>query len=123
MPYGAVRARGYEFADGGPDAAGGGGALVEDCTSDESTSLRPPVRETAVQTVPAPAAGLLGSIPGQRTTEQEGLVAVPEPAAPARSPEAVLGELDALVGLESVKREVRALTDMIEVAGAAARRA
>jgi AAA+ superfamily predicted ATPase len=27
----------------------------------------------------------------------------------------VLGELDALVGLESVKREVRALTDMIEV--------
>ncbi|NJP73967.1 AAA family ATPase, partial [Streptomyces sp. C1-2] len=106
---------GYEFADGGPDAAGGGGALVEDCTSDESTSLRPPVRETAVQTVPAPAAGLLGSIPGQRTTEQEGLVAVPEPAAPARSPEAVLGELDALVGLESVKREVRALTDMIEV--------
>ena len=107
---------GYEFADGGPEAPGGGGALVEDCTSDESTSLRSPARETAVQTTPAPGAGLLGSIPGQRTTEPEGLVAAPEPAAPAaRAPEAVLGELDALVGLESVKREVRALTDMIEV--------
>jgi Cdc6-like AAA superfamily ATPase len=107
---------GYEFADGGPDAAGGGGAVVEDCTSDESASLRSPARETAVQTATPPAAGLLGSIPGQRTTEQESLVtAVPEPAAPARTSKAVLGELDALVGLESVKREVRALTDMIEV--------
>ncbi|WP_241265858.1 AAA family ATPase, partial [Streptomyces boncukensis] len=36
-------------------------------------------------------------------------------AAPARPSKEVLGELDALVGLESVKREVRALTDMIEV--------
>ncbi|WP_181768363.1 AAA family ATPase, partial [Streptomyces albidus (ex Kaewkla and Franco 2022)] len=34
---------------------------------------------------------------------------------PARPSQEVLGELDALVGLESVKREVRALTDMIEV--------
>ncbi|WP_329141721.1 right-handed parallel beta-helix repeat-containing protein [Streptomyces sp. NBC_00670] len=107
---------GYEFADGGPDAAGGGGAVVEDCTSDESASLRSPARETAVQTATPPAAGLLGSIPGQRTTEQESLAtAAPEPAAPARTSKAVLGELDALVGLESVKREVRALTDMIEV--------
>ncbi|MEV0505575.1 AAA family ATPase, partial [Streptomyces spectabilis] len=32
-----------------------------------------------------------------------------------RTSKAVLGELDTLVGLESVKREVRALTDMIEV--------
>ncbi|MDF3299301.1 right-handed parallel beta-helix repeat-containing protein [Streptomyces tropicalis] len=108
---------GYEFAEGGPDAVAGSGPVVEDCTSDESGSLRPPVaRETAAQPA-APAAGLLGAIPGQRSTEPEPLPAVPapEPGVPGRSAKDVLGELDALVGLESVKREVRALTDMIEV--------
>ncbi|MFI9601389.1 right-handed parallel beta-helix repeat-containing protein [Streptomyces sp. NPDC052043] len=105
---------GYEFADGGPDAGTGSGPVVEDCTSDESGGVRPLVaRETAVQTAP-PASGLLGAIPGQRTTEQEPLVTA-EPEAPARSAKDVLGELDTLVGLDSVKREVRALTDMIEV--------
>lgn len=64
---------------------------------------------TATQSAP----GLLGGVPGQRAVE-------PAPAEvpasdPARTSEAVLGELDALVGLDSVKREVRALTDMIEV--------
>ncbi|MGW5126814.1 right-handed parallel beta-helix repeat-containing protein [Streptomyces sp. NPDC004069] len=105
---------GYEFADGGPDAGTGSGPVVEDCTSDESGGVRPLVaREAAVQTAP-PASGLLGAIPGQRTTEQEPLVTA-EPEAPARSAKDVLGELDTLVGLDSVKREVRALTDMIEV--------
>ncbi|MEU1199423.1 right-handed parallel beta-helix repeat-containing protein [Streptomyces sp. NPDC005813] len=102
---------GYEFADGG---APGGGPVVEDCTSDESAGLRPPVPETAVQ-ASSPSSGLLGAIPGQRTTEHEPLVTAEVPAEPARTSKAVLGELDALVGLESVKREVRALTDMIEV--------
>lgn len=37
------------------------------------------------------------------------------PAAGLRRSADVLGQLDALVGLDSVKREVRALTDMIEV--------
>ena len=106
---------GYEFAEGGPGTAPGGGPVVEDCTSDESAALRPsPVPETAVQTV-TQSPGLLGSIPGRRTTEQESAVAAPEPEKAARSSKDVLGELDALVGLESVKREVRALTDMIEV--------
>ncbi|MGW3355253.1 right-handed parallel beta-helix repeat-containing protein [Streptomyces bungoensis] len=106
---------GYEFADAGPDAAPGTGPVVEDCSSDESGSLQPPAaRETAVQTV-SPSSGLLGSIPGQRATEQEPLVAAAAQADPGRTSQAVLGELDALVGLESVKREVRALTDMIEV--------
>ncbi|NDZ83509.1 AAA family ATPase, partial [Streptomyces sp. SID10853] len=42
--------------------------------------------------------------------------AAPAPVdAPIRSSVDVLGELDTLVGLESVKREVRALTDMIEI--------
>jgi hypothetical protein len=106
---------GYEFADAGTATASDGGPLVEDCTSDESAGPRPPAQETAVQTA-SHSPGLLGAIPGQRTTEQEPLVApAPEADRPARPSTAVLGELDALVGLESVKREVRALTDMIEV--------
>ncbi|MEV6548314.1 right-handed parallel beta-helix repeat-containing protein [Streptomyces sp. NPDC051597] len=95
---------GYEFGEDGP--------VSQDCTSDESGvltgSARPPAAQTATQTV-----GLLTAVPGQRPT---GTAAAEEPAAaPARSSQDVLGELDALVGLESVKREVRALTDMIEV--------
>ncbi|MGW3288120.1 right-handed parallel beta-helix repeat-containing protein [Streptomyces sp. NPDC001002] len=102
---------GYEFADAGPDAGAGTGPVVEDCTSDESASLR----ETAVEGA-GQSAGLLGAIPGQRAGEQEPLVtAAAEPEQPARTSQSVMGELDALVGLESVKREVRALTDMIEV--------
>ncbi|MEV5611242.1 right-handed parallel beta-helix repeat-containing protein [Streptomyces sp. NPDC052225] len=95
---------GYEFAEDGP--------LVEECTSDESGGVRPgstaaaePVVQTATQTV-----GLLSAVPDQRT-----VTAPHEATEPSRTSKAVLGELDALVGLESVKREVRALTDMIEV--------
>ncbi|MFE9096886.1 right-handed parallel beta-helix repeat-containing protein [Streptomyces sp. NPDC007264] len=107
---------GYEFADGGPDAPGGGGAVVEDCTSDESAGLRPVVAQEAAVQKASLSPGLLGAIPGQRSTEQEPYVtAAQEPERPARTSQDVLGELDALVGLESVKREVRALTDMIEV--------
>lgn len=95
---------GYEFAEDGP--------LIEDCTSDESGGVRPgataapqPAVQTATQTV-----GLLSAVPDQRP------VAAPqEPEKESRTSKLVLGELDALVGLESVKREVRALTDMIEV--------
>ncbi|MFC8431238.1 right-handed parallel beta-helix repeat-containing protein [Streptomyces sp. NPDC057253] len=105
---------GYEFADA-PDAANGAGPVVEDCTSDESGGpASPAARETAVQTE-SRSAGLLGAIPEQRITEKEPLVAPAEPEKPSRTSKAVLGELDALVGLDSVKREVRALTDMIEV--------
>ncbi|WP_198668425.1 right-handed parallel beta-helix repeat-containing protein [Streptomyces triticisoli] len=106
---------GYEFADGGPDVGAGSGPVVEDCASDESGGVRPPAaRETAVQAA-SPFPGLLGAIPGQRTTEQEPLVTAAEPEPPGRTAKDVLGALDALVGLDSVKREVRALTDMIEV--------
>ncbi|MBP5895654.1 AAA family ATPase [Streptomyces sp. LBUM 1479] len=107
---------GYEFAEGGSGAAGGG-PVVEDCTSDESAGVRPPAPQETVTQTTAASSGLLGSIPGQRTTEQP-VTATPaavEPETPARASKAVLGELDALVGLDSVKREVRALTDMIEV--------
>ncbi|WPO75291.1 right-handed parallel beta-helix repeat-containing protein [Streptomyces sp. KN37] len=95
---------GFEFSEEGP--------LVEDCASDESGGLRTPA---APQEVPAvqtatQTAGLLGSVPAQ----QPAPAVVPAPPS-ARAAKEVLGELDALVGLESVKREVRALTDMIEV--------
>ncbi|OAR27057.1 sporulation protein [Streptomyces sp. ERV7] len=95
---------GYEFGEDGP--------VSEDCTSDESGvrpgSPEPPAVQTATQTM-----GLLSTVPGQRPTEAP---AAPGPVGEAaRSSQDVLGELDALVGLESVKREVRALTDMIEV--------
>ncbi|WP_432112417.1 right-handed parallel beta-helix repeat-containing protein [Streptomyces sp. YPW6] len=101
---------GYEFPEG--DGGSAAGPVTRDCTSDESglrTAAPPPPVLTATQSTP----GLLGALPGQRPVEP-----APEPAAPAvpaRDSSAVLGELDALVGLDSVKREVRALTDMIEV--------
>ncbi|MER6690846.1 right-handed parallel beta-helix repeat-containing protein [Streptomyces minutiscleroticus] len=107
---------GYEFADAGAEGSGDG-PVVEDCTSDESgAAARPAVRETAVQTA-APAQGLLGAVPARRAAEPAPAAAVPEPEPEpsARTSQEVLGELDALVGLDSVKREVRALTDMIEV--------
>ncbi|MFE4664426.1 right-handed parallel beta-helix repeat-containing protein [Streptomyces sp. NPDC056716] len=108
---------GYEFADAGSDGAAGTGPVIEDCTSDESGGIRPSAPEPAVQQTTAGTPGLLGAIPGQRTSEPEPVPAAAPagPEQPSRSSTTVLGELDGLVGLDSVKREVRALTDMIEV--------
>ncbi|GKQ39389.1 right-handed parallel beta-helix repeat-containing protein [Streptomyces sp. A012304] len=105
---------GYEFADAA-DAPPGTGPVVEDCTSDESAGVptSSTARETAVQTNPQ-SPDLIGAIPEQRVTVP-GAPAVTESEKPVRTSKDVLGELDALVGLDSVKREVRALTDMIEV--------
>ncbi|GAA4129682.1 right-handed parallel beta-helix repeat-containing protein [Streptomyces griseoincarnatus] len=108
---------GYEFAEGADGASGSGGPVVEDCTSDESGSLRaePPAPEPAVQTT-GHTTGLLGTVPSPAgAPAAPAPAAVPEPRRETRTSKDVLGELDALVGLESVKREVRALTDMIEV--------
>lgn len=109
---------GYEFADAGGDAGSGSGPLVEDCTSDESAGARTPgaaaAPATVVQTT-AQSPGLLGTVPEQRVTAPEPRQAAGEPETPVRNSKDVLGELDTLVGLESVKREVRALIDMIEV--------
>ncbi|MGW6456212.1 right-handed parallel beta-helix repeat-containing protein [Streptomyces sp. NPDC055078] len=100
---------GYEFAE--PALL-----VVEDSTSDESG-----VGPAAERGAPEPAAvltavqtpGLLSAVPAQPSTPGS----PPAQAAPEapRVSEDVLGELDALVGLESVKREVRSLTNMIEV--------
>ncbi|MGP3953293.1 right-handed parallel beta-helix repeat-containing protein [Streptomyces sp. 7N604] len=113
---------GYEFADGGTPthAEGyGGGPVCEDCTSDESAEHRrspsAPATAPALQTE-ARTAGLLSTVPQQATAPAEPAApAGTAGAAPVRPSGEVLGELDGLVGLESVKREVRALTDMIEV--------
>ncbi|MEU0129953.1 MULTISPECIES: right-handed parallel beta-helix repeat-containing protein [unclassified Streptomyces] len=107
---------GYEFPEGSAHGDGQtGGPVAQDCTSDESglRNAAPPVPAvlTATQSTP----GLLGAMPGQRTADPVAPVAPVAPAEPVRDSGAVLGELDALVGLDSVKREVRALTDMIEV--------
>ncbi|NLU73576.1 AAA family ATPase [Streptomyces sp. HNM0575] len=123
---------GFEFAETGP--------VVEDCRSDDTATVAAPGEAEksprsakngsgkapsgngaadgkAVPTALLPAT----TTPAPKKTAKakqasagDGGEAQP-PAVPARPAQEVLGELDTLVGLESVKREVRALTDMIEV--------
>ncbi|MFI1016906.1 right-handed parallel beta-helix repeat-containing protein [Streptomyces sp. NPDC020965] len=101
---------GYEFAD--PALL-----VIEDCVSDES-GVGPAERAVAERTASVLTAdrspGLLTTAP---TRVAPPLAPAPAPAVaePRRTSDAVLGELDALVGLESVKLEVRSLTNMIEV--------
>ncbi|MFI9583447.1 right-handed parallel beta-helix repeat-containing protein [Streptomyces sp. NPDC052236] len=109
------RCRTERSARGGYEIPENDGPLMEDCTSDES-GVRPGEDQTTtaptVLTATQSSPGLLSAVPDQRAAE----AAAPAPAAePVRSSGAVLGELDALVGLDSVKREVRTLTNMIEV--------
>ncbi|HZX37367.1 MAG TPA: right-handed parallel beta-helix repeat-containing protein [Streptomyces sp.] len=101
------RCRTERCARGGYELAEDDGSMVEDCTSDES-GVRPGAEQTTAVLTSTQSPGLLGAIPEQRPPEAA-------PAEPVRTSGAVLGELDALVGLESVKREVRTLTNMIEV--------
>ncbi|MFF2193106.1 right-handed parallel beta-helix repeat-containing protein [Streptomyces sp. NPDC058157] len=104
---------GYEFAEDGPFAEG--------CTGDGSGT-----RATAEAVSGAGARPVVRAVTavrdlGERSAGAPGPAPLPEPrpreaAGPAgRGAGEVLGQLDALVGLDSVKREVRALTDMIEV--------
>ncbi|MCA1223209.1 right-handed parallel beta-helix repeat-containing protein [Streptomyces sp. 8L] len=97
---------GYEFTDEGP--------VVEDCTSDESGIVAAGPQARGVLTATQSPA-LLAPVPAPAPAAVAAPDAAPVPAEPARASDDVLAELDALVGLESVKREVRALTDMIEV--------
>ncbi|MER7951317.1 right-handed parallel beta-helix repeat-containing protein [Streptomyces sp. NPDC096079] len=96
---------GYEFPEEG--------ASAEDCTSDES-AVRSSVPDGGTVLTAGRSAGLLGTVPPPRTPAPAA-PPVPEPAPETRTSQDVLGELDALVGLESVKLEVRTLTNMIEV--------
>ncbi|RSO34569.1 sporulation protein [Streptomyces sp. WAC 06725] len=109
---------GYEFADGGAGHAGG--PTVRDCTSDESRAVGEPL--VPAPAVRAPAAvpetrtvGLLGDVPVRSAQPAPAAAESAAPAAGHRPSDEVLGELDRLVGLESVKREVRSLINMIEV--------
>lgn len=98
---------GYEFAEPGP--------VTEDCTSDRAATEDNPV--------PVPAGVLSGTAAGKATAAQSYglLTGVPEQrpaepsAPPVRQSDDVLGDLDALVGLDNVKREVRTLIDLISV--------
>ncbi|MGW7457531.1 right-handed parallel beta-helix repeat-containing protein [Streptomyces sp. NPDC054797] len=105
---------GYEFPEDGP--------VAEECTSDESGP------RLAAQSAPGGAgagaqAGIRTATAAQSAVAAAAPVSVPRPAdrsgeappAAVRDSGEMLEQLDALVGLESVKREVRALTDMIEV--------
>ncbi|PHQ52210.1 sporulation protein [Streptomyces cinnamoneus] len=98
---------GYEFAEEGP--------VSEGCTSDERAAAGSGAGAVAAVVTAARPVRPASGVPQPRSP-----VAADPPAgagggAAARGAASVLGELDALVGLESVKREVRALTDMIEV--------
>ncbi|MFE2560019.1 right-handed parallel beta-helix repeat-containing protein [Streptomyces sp. NPDC059352] len=97
---------GYEFPEEG--------AVAEQCTSDES-AVRSSVPDGGTVLTATQSAGLLGAVPVPRTQPAAPAPVVAEPAPEARASQDVLGELDALVGLESVKHEVRTLTNMIEV--------
>ncbi|MEU0369031.1 right-handed parallel beta-helix repeat-containing protein [Streptomyces sp. NPDC006283] len=98
---------GYEFGEEE-------GPVVEDCTSDESGVARQGAEAAPAVMTATRSPGLLTAVPAQSAPP---VSPVPQdvPAEPARDSGAVLGELDALVGLDSVKREVRTLTNMIEV--------
>ncbi|NLU68183.1 right-handed parallel beta-helix repeat-containing protein [Streptomyces sp. HNM0574] len=125
---------GFEFAEEGP--------LVEDCASDESAVTVPQPRTPNGAGAGSGSGSASGSADGaaaaegsrRATASGTGLLTPPRTDVPAavppgpsartphelEAPQArpssdVLAELDALVGLESVKREVRALIDMIEV--------
>ncbi|MCX5197138.1 right-handed parallel beta-helix repeat-containing protein [Streptomyces sp. NBC_00249] len=107
---------GYEFAEDGP--------LAEGCTSDESGPRLAAQAagggqagaQAGIRTVSAArdSVGQAAQVPAPRPADVAGPGAVAADPA-ARGSGEVLGQLDALVGLDSVKREVRALTDMIEV--------
>ncbi|MFJ8569824.1 right-handed parallel beta-helix repeat-containing protein [Streptomyces sp. NPDC093514] len=109
---------GYEFAEDGPTA--------QDCTGDESGTRAAARSATGggpagpaqagiltVTGVQSPAVRAAQPAPASVPRPADGAPAVPATA--ARESGEMLGQLDALVGLDSVKREVRALTDMIEV--------
>ncbi|MDT0343771.1 right-handed parallel beta-helix repeat-containing protein [Streptomyces litchfieldiae] len=94
---------GYVFAEDSP--------VLTDCQSDETSAPGADVRLKATDTATPRAT------PERSTPEPAaGEGAAAEPAARAGRPsEEVLAELESLVGLGTVKREVRALIDMIEV--------
>ncbi|MEU6062197.1 right-handed parallel beta-helix repeat-containing protein [Streptomyces sp. NPDC047097] len=104
---------GYELGADGP--------MAEECTGDESGTRAARAPQPVPSAVPSQG-GVLGEVAPARVPAQPAATAAsttaaePEPdPAEVRAAQDVLAELDALVGLDSVKREVRTLTNMIEV--------
>ncbi|WP_129838255.1 right-handed parallel beta-helix repeat-containing protein [Streptomyces sp. RFCAC02] len=107
---------GYVFAEDSP--------VLTDCHSDEATAPGADARERAAEaaalaTVPAQRepAVVAATVPAPAPGRQDaGAAAAPAGGADGTRPsDEVLAELESLVGLDTVKREVRALIDMIEV--------
>ncbi|WP_035792583.1 right-handed parallel beta-helix repeat-containing protein [Kitasatospora mediocidica] len=87
---------GFEFSEPGP--------VVEACTSDDIAPSAPPP-----ETVPAPRTAQLTSAPALAPLAQ--IAPIPD----CRPADEALAELDALIGLATVKQEVRTLIDLIAV--------
>ncbi|MFJ5234913.1 right-handed parallel beta-helix repeat-containing protein [Kitasatospora sp. NPDC088391] len=101
---------GFEFSEPGP--------VAEGCTSDDAAPL-PPAAPAIPAAVPAPAAPaappLAGLVAAVQTSSSGPAAAVIGPIPDCRPAEVALAELDALVGLATVKQEVRTLIDLISV--------
>ncbi|MFE1317499.1 right-handed parallel beta-helix repeat-containing protein [Kitasatospora phosalacinea] len=108
---------GFEFSEPGP--------VAEGCTSDDAAPL-PPLAAVPAPVLPAPAPAPLAArpaaapplaalVPAVQTTAPALAPAVIAPIPDCRPAEVALAELDALVGLATVKQEVRTLIDLISV--------
>ncbi|WP_059008389.1 right-handed parallel beta-helix repeat-containing protein [Streptomyces specialis] len=107
---------GYVFAEDSP--------LLTDCHSDDTGAPGADVRLKTADAKPAEPRAT-DTAPAQAATRATPAVSSPAgssearpvaaPAEETRPADEVLGELEELVGLDTVKREVRALIDMIEV--------
>ncbi|WP_030462874.1 right-handed parallel beta-helix repeat-containing protein [Kitasatospora sp. NRRL B-11411] len=98
---------GFEFSEPGP--------VAEGCTSDDAApapAVVPPV--PAVPAVPAPAGPPLATLV-QTSSPALPAAAVIAPIPDCRPADVALAELDSLVGLATVKQEVRTLIDLISV--------
>lgn len=99
---------GYVFAENSP--------ILTDCRSDESIPPGADTRAKAAATVSAtPPSGPTGTAGGAVAAAPVTAVSPPPPREATRPSADVLADLEILVGLTTVKREVRALIDMIEV--------
>ncbi|QKW18843.1 right-handed parallel beta-helix repeat-containing protein [Kitasatospora sp. NA04385] len=97
---------GFEFSEPGP--------VAEGCTSDDAAPL--PALPAVPALVPAAAPPPAAPVPAVRTTVPAlPAAAVIGPIPDCRPADVALAELDSLVGLATVKQEVRTLIDLISV--------
>ncbi|MEU5389027.1 MULTISPECIES: right-handed parallel beta-helix repeat-containing protein [Kitasatospora] len=95
---------GFEFSEPGP--------VAEGCTSDDAAPT--PAVVPPVPAVPAPAGPPLATLV-QTSSPALPAAAVIAPIPDCRPADVALAELDSLVGLATVKQEVRTLIDLISV--------